>query len=106
MYSKDFKLAVVAHANEGNTQEATAKKFKVGTSSVEKWTKEKRETGDIRGEFSLANRKPRKINDVRLREIVKHNPDLLPKDIAEQFGCTDEAIRLAMKRCNITRKKK
>jgi len=106
MYSRDFKLAVVAHYKAGNTKQATAVKFKVGATTIVKWSKEKRETGDIRGSFDVSKRRARKIDPEQLKAVVKENPCLLPKDIALIFGCTDDGIRYAMKKAGITRKKK
>ena len=105
MYSKDFREAVVKHRKEGHTIPATAKKFNVGESTVEAWTHEF-DAGKVKEKYDTSNRKPWKVDDEKLKEIVKENPDKLPKDIAIEFGCSDDAIRIAMKRCGITRKKK
>ena len=106
MYSKDFKLAVVAHYWESNTKYATAEKFKIGTTAVIRWSNELERTGDISGVFDISGRGARKIDPEKLKAVVEENPNLLPKDIALIFNCTDEGIRYAMKAAKITRKKK
>jgi len=105
MYSRDFKKAVVRHLKEGNTKAATIRTFKVCFNSVTAWSKEFEETGDIKGVFELSNRRPLKIDNEKLKAFVKENPSMLPKDIAVVFNCTDDGIRVAMKRNKITRKK-
>jgi len=106
MYSKDFKLAVVSHHKEGYTQDATAIKFKVGTSTIERWTKEFDNTGSVRDVFDTSKRTFKKIDPARLKAVIKETPCLLLKDLALIFDCSSAAIHLAMKSAGITRKKR
>ena len=106
MYSRDFKLLVVRHHKEGNSQDDTAVLFKVGTTSIERWSKEFDATGDICAIFNTENRRARKIDPEKLKTMVEENPSLFPKDIALIFNCSDDGIRYAMKKAKITRKKK
>ena len=52
------------------------------------------------------NRKPRKIDPETLRVYVKEHPDDTQQEIADAFGCCNQAVSKALKRLNITRKKK
>jgi transposase len=106
MYSRDFKLAVVAHYWESNTKYATAEKFNIGTTAVIRWSNELEKTGDIQGVFDVSGREARKIDPEELKAVVENNPDFLLKDIASIFNCTNEGVRYAMKKAKITRKKK
>jgi len=106
MYSKDFKLAVVQHHKDGNSQDSTAAKFKVGTTSVERWIKEFDDTGSVRDVFDTSNRTFKKIEPEKLKDKVKENPDLLLKDLALIFDCSVVAVFYAMENAKITRKKK
>jgi transposase len=99
-------MKVVEYHKAGNTQDETALKFRVGSKSVENWSKEFDSTNDIRGTFDTSNRKAKKIDGDKLKQMVKENPSIMLKDIAHHFDCSAEAARLALKRHKITRKKK
>jgi len=42
---------------------------------------------------------------VKLKAFIKKHPDAVLKEIAEQFGCSAEAVRKALKRNHIILKK-
>jgi predicted transcriptional regulator len=46
-----------------------------------------------------------KISAERLRDILERRPDLYLQEIAEEFGCTSQAVCSALKRNRLTRKK-
>ena len=62
-----------------------------------------RSTGDL--SKKPLNRTFKKIDPVRLKESVKEHPDAILKERAEEFGCSAEAVRKALKRNGITLKK-
>ena len=42
----------------------------------------------------------------KLSAYVKEHPDAYLREIADVFGCTDDAVRLALIKLKITRKKR
>ena len=97
-------IAAVAYYEEGHTLIETGKIFKVGKSTVSAWVKKKKETGDLSNK--PLNRSFKKIDPEKLKAYVKEHPDETQKEMAEAFGCCNQAIIKALKRCGITRKKR
>ena len=103
-YSKDFKERAVEYRLEGHTVAETSKIFGIGTNTLNRWLRQYKETGDL--SKKTLNRTFKKIDPVKLKAFLKEHPDAILKEIAEQFDCTAEAARKALKRNGITRKKK
>ena len=51
------------------------------------------------------NRTYKKIEPERLKRYVKEHPEATQQEMAEEFGCCNQAISKALKRNKITRKK-
>jgi hypothetical protein len=51
-------------------------------------------------------RKPRKLPPAELVRYIDENPDAFLEEIGEYFGCSGEAVRKALKKLKITRKKR
>ncbi len=102
--SVDLREAAVAYYEEGHTLVETGKVFKVGKTTVSSWVKKKRETGDLHNK--PLNRGFKKIDPEKLKAYVKEHPDHTQKEMAEAFGCCNQAISKALQRCGITRKKR
>jgi transposase len=102
-YDKKFRTRAVEYRKEGHTIDQTCEVFKIGSFSLKKWTK----MYDL-GEIEDKPKKPffKKIDPVKLKEFIEENPDAYLHEIAEFFACSDEAIRKALKRLGITRKKR
>ena len=81
----------------------TAKMFDVSESAIQDWEKIQQETGKL--DRKPLERKWRKIDPEKLRTYVAEQPDAFLEEIAEAFECSGEAIRLALKKLKITRKK-
>ena len=77
----------------------TAAHFKISPNSVLLWSKNL-------VPLAKKNRPPSKISNQALREDVDKYPDDFQYERADRFGVTKSAIQLAMKRLNLTRKKK
>ena len=78
--------------------------FKVAIITIRKWEKQLREEGNLN---KHAVKRPfRKIDPEKLREHVKSRPDDYLREIAEVFNCSESAIRKALKKLKITRKKR
>ena len=103
-YSEDLRKEVIGYLEEGNTLETAKAVFKIGLTTIKRWKKQYKETG------SLANkelhRSFRKLDPEKLSVYVKEHPDAYLREIAEVFGCTDDAVRLTLIKMKITRKKR
>ena len=77
--------------------------FKVGLTAMKRWKKQYSETGNLANK--PLHRSHKKIDPAKLSAYVKEHPDAYLREIAEVFGCTEEAVRQALVRLNITRKK-
>jgi len=103
-YSEDFRKQVLSHIDMGATIEEVSKLFSIGTSSIKRWKRNRRETGKVMGPGRP--KKPYKIDNDKLKEYVKTNPDAFLEEIANHFGVTSPGIFAALKRLKITRKKR
>ena len=103
-YSKDYRERAIAYRREGHTVEETHETFKVARSTIERWEKQLKETGDL-GKKEL-HRSFRKIDPEKLKSYVAEHPDAYQSEMAEAFGCSESGIRDALARYKITRKKK
>ena len=103
-HSKDFKERAVAYRLEGHTVAETSRIFGIGTDTLNRWLRQYKKTGDL--SKKPLNRIFKKIDPVRLKESVKEHPDAILKERAEEFGCSVEAVRKALKRNGITLKKR
>ena len=102
-HGKDFKERAVAYRLEGHTVAETSRIFGIGTDTLNRWLRQYKNTGDL--SKKPLNRTFKKIDPVRLKESVKEHPDAILKERAEEFGCSAEAVRKALKRNGITLKK-
>lgn len=103
-YSKKYRERTIEYRQEGHTLEETHRIIKVSRSTIQKWEKQLKETGDL-GKKEL-HRGFRKIDPEKLRAYVAEHPDAYQSEMAEAFGCSESGIRDALRRNNITRKKR
>jgi transposase len=101
-YGKDLKERAVKYKETHSVKE-TAETFNVSESAIRGWEKQYQQTGNL--DKKPLERKWRKIDPEKLRKDVKGHPDAFNRERAQRFGCTEEAIRLALKKLKITRKK-
>ena len=103
-YPEQYRIRTVEYRKEGHTLGQTSKVFKVNVSTIREWEKRLEEEG------SLADREVKrpfkKIAPEKLRLYVKDNPDAYLREIADVFHCCPTAIRKALQRLKITRKKR
>jgi transposase len=102
-YDKKIRIQAVKY-RENHTQAETEEAFGVSVSAIKDWQKLMKETGDL-GNKPI-KRSGRKIKEETLRADVEKYPDDFNSERAVRFGCTGEAIRLALKKLKITRKKR
>tara|TARA_Y100000739_G_C20386562_1_gene363664 strand:+ start:55 stop:423 length:369 start_codon:yes stop_codon:yes gene_type:complete len=103
-YSLDFRETVLHHIDSGSTLDAVSRLFSVGTTTIKNWKRLRTETGKLEGSGRPCS--PYKIDNEALKLYLKERPDAFLNEIASHFGVTAPAIHTAMKRMNITRKKR
>lgn len=96
-------MRAVEYQIEGHTYKETCKVFKVSETTLTRWIKRAKEN-DL--ENKIRERKPKKIYPEKLVEYINEHPDAYLVEIAEEFNCTEGAIRKALKKLGITRKKR
>ena len=84
--------------------EETHQTFKVARSTIQKWEKQLKETGNL--EKKELHRGFRKIDPERLKAYLAEHPDAYQSEMAEEFKCSESGIRDALRRHKITRKKR
>ena len=103
-YPEKYRVRTLEYRREGHTLEQTSQVFKVDITTIRNWEKRLKEEG------TLANheiKRPfKKIDPEKLRLYVKNNPDAYLREIAYVFKCCPTAIRKALQRLKITRKKR
>ncbi len=103
-YPVKYRERVIEYRQEGHTLEKTSKVFKIAISTIRKWEKQKKETGNLTPK--VPKRTFKKIDPARLQAYVAQHPDAYQKEIAMEFGCALSAVQKALKRLKITRKKR
>ena len=104
-HSSEFRAKAIAFKEDGHTFFEVTKVFGISSSTFYKWKKIKKATGEYKPDKPKATRK-RKVSPEKLKEILEEKPDMYLHEIAEEFGCTKQAVYSALKRSKITRKKK
>ena len=103
-YHVDLRMAAVRHyKGSGDTFAETGKIFNVSESSVQRWVTQYEATGNVSDK--PLNRSFKKIDPAKLRTYVQEHPDATQQEIADAFGCCNQAVSKVLKRLNITRKK-
>ena len=101
-YSVDLREKVMEYRANHSIRK-TVKTFGVSVNAIQDWEKIQQETGKL--DKKPLERKWRKIDPAKLREYVAAHPNEFLEEIAKAFDCSHEAIRLALKKHKITRKK-
>lgn len=103
-YSKDLRERAVKYYKSGHTLKETSEIFGAGINTISQWVKKYKETGGLSNK--PLKRGFKKIDPEKLVLFLEENPDAFLKETAEEFGCSMEAVRKAIKRLGITRKKR
>ena len=102
-YDIKFRQRALAYWDAGHSKKETAAVFQVGTTTLQKWKSQLKETG------TLAPKKRRetwrKLEPSKLKAYLEHHPDAYLREIAEEFACSDVAVLKALRRMSISRKK-
>jgi len=103
-YPEEYRKRTIEYKQEGHTLEETKEIFKVSISTIRAWEKQSKEKGNLKAK--IPERPFKKIDPEKLKIYVEEHPDAYQNEIAKEFKCTPEAIRKALKRLKITRKKR
>ena len=103
-YEEKYRLRAVGYRKEGHTIDETCKIFKIGSTTLKTWVKRYEETGEIKDK--PLNRTHKKIDPVKLEAYMEKHPDAYLCEIAKEFKCWPNAVSKALKKLNITRKKR
>jgi len=89
---------------EKHSQKETCQTFGISSSALKVWQKQYIEPGSL--ENKPLERTWRKIDPEKLRADVPAHPDDCNNARAQRFSCSGGAIRQALQKLNITRKKR
>lgn len=103
-YPEKYRNRTIEYRQEGHTLEETKEVFKVSIATIRKWEKMLKEEGTLAKKPVV--RPFKKIDPEKLSAYVQAHPDAYLREIAAEFGCCETAIRKALKRLKITRKKR
>jgi transposase len=103
-YSVDYRKRVIEYYREGHTQAEVTEVFKVYPKTLRDW-EARMEAGQLKPSYPKT-RKPRKLPPKELTEYLNEHPDAFLEEIGEYFQCSAEAVRKALKKLKITRKKR
>lgn len=100
MYSLDFRRQVLkVSQKEGLSVRELAQRFHLSKTSIMNWKKRLSPT-------LKRNKRPVKIDHNQLIQDVKQYPDAYQHERAERLGVSRNCVHFALKRLNITYKKK
>jgi transposase len=102
-YDKVFRKRAVLYS-EKHTIKETVEAFGISRHALTSWQTRYYETGNLANK--PLNRTWRKIDPEKLRADVAAYPDAFYDERAARFGCSGEAIRQALQKLKITRKKR
>ena len=102
-YDKELRLRAIEYWNDGHSKKGTAAVFQVGTTTLQTWKSQLKETGTL--EPKKRRETWRKIDPEKLKQYNEDHPDAYLEEIAEAFECSDTAIMNAFRRLKISRKK-
>jgi transposase len=102
-YSIDFIKRAVAYRQKGHTFGQLLKAFEIPSVTYYDW--EKKLDNGYYDTKTIRERK-RKIDKDELKRKVAEKPDAYLRELAEEYGCTESAVFYALKKLNITRKKR
>jgi transposase len=103
-YSVDYRRRTIEYYQEGHTQAEVKDVFNVCPKTIRDW-EARINAGSLKPSYPKT-RKPRKLPPDELRQYINEHPDAFLEEIGEYFNCSAEAVRKALKKLKITRKKR
>lgn len=109
--SNDLRERIVSAYDRGDaTRQQIAERYNVSLGMVKKLLQQRRRTGDIapRHRFSGAKPKITPRHQQQLRRLLKEQPDMTLEELRDAIGvdCTLQAIHYALKRMDVSLKKR
>ncbi len=102
--SIDLRERVIHFIESGGAIVEACRLFQVSSSSVYRWRQLKNSVGHLSAAAPV--RAAYKIDDLALIDFLECNPVAYQSEIAAHFNVTQSGVCRAMKRLNITRKKR
>ena len=102
-YSIDYKKRAVAYKQDGHTFKELHEAFKIPPETYYTW-KSKLENGYYNTKIKFERK--RKIDKAELKQAVEERPDAYLIELAELFQCSPQAVFYALRKLNITLKKR
>jgi transposase len=102
MYSIDYKKRAVEYKHEGHTFKELEEAFRICNQTYYRWAVE------YMYGFEKPEPKERtcKIDMEQLKQAIEEKPDAYLRELAEPYGVTEQAVFYALRRLDITLKKK
>jgi transposase len=99
-YSLDLRKKVIDYVENGGSITKAAALFKIGRATIYRWLNREKLAA------TKVKHRQKKLDWKALERDVKENPEARLRDRAEKFGVRPSAICYALKKMEITRKKK
>ena len=103
-YDIKYRKRTIEYREEGHTLVETSEVFKVSITTIKRWIKKYKETGELKDQPT--KRKHKKIDPDLLKAYVAANPDAYQHEMAKEFNCCRKAIWQALRKHGITLKKR
>lgn len=103
-YSHDLRTKALDYIENGGSKAEASRIFGVTTQTLFNWIKRRRE-----GKLSPSRKKerlPYKIEEKKLKDYIKANPDSYLREIAQELGLAISTVFYGCKRLKITLKKR
>lgn len=100
-YDIKYRKRTIEYREEGHTIAQTREVFKISPTTLKRWAKKYKETGNLQD--APAKRKPKKIDPDKRKAYVAAHPDAYQHEMA--FDCSRKAIWQALRKHGITLKK-
>ena len=102
-YSEDLRHKVIAHIMSGSSKREAARIFNIGEDTVYRWLRLYK-VGNINATKRTVF--PQKMNEEKLKEYVRNNPDHTITQIAHALQLGRQTVFSWLRRLKITRKKR
>lgn len=103
-YSVDMRERVIRFIKEGGTKTEAAQLFKLSRQTLYNWTRKLESRGTL--EDPPPRRPWKKIDPHKLKALIQEKPDATQNELAQHFNVHQTAIKYALSRLKITRKKR
>lgn len=102
-YSTDLRERAVRYIERGGKRSDACEIFQVGTSTLDRWLRQHRRTGDLRAKPNGS--RPWKLDHQAIIDYVKTHNDSTLQEIATHFNTAISVIDYVLRKFKITRKK-